>query len=138
VTPAWQVVARAFLGLFALLSAAERLSDHEGASDYFFGVLGVVVGVHFIAQVVVDVRRRLQGDAASTQGEVEERRGSLDAARSMTRERIQGLVQEHQVDVSVPGSRIAVIKLVRHVDPRLSLIEAKTAVDDWFAGSSTD
>ncbi|WP_328291201.1 hypothetical protein OG218_00270 [Kineococcus sp. NBC_00420] len=137
-TPAWQVVARAFLGLFALLSAAERLTDHEGAGDYFFGVLGVVVGVYFIAQVVVDVRRRFRRDPASTQDEADERRHSLDAVRSMTPERIQGLVQEHRVDVSGPGGRIVVIKLVRRVDPRLSLVEAKTAVDDWFAGTSSD
>jgi hypothetical protein len=134
----WQVVARAFLGLFALLSAADRLTDHEGAGDYFFGVLGVVVGVHFIAQVVVDVRRRFRGDAASTEGEAEERRQSLDAVRSMTPERIQDLVQEHRLDVNGPGGRIVVIKLVRQVDPRLSLVEATTAVDDWFAGSSSD
>jgi hypothetical protein len=31
-----------------------------------------------------------------------------------------------------------VIELVRRVEPRLSSVEAKTAVDDWFAGSSTD
>jgi hypothetical protein len=103
VTPAWQVVARAFLGLFALLSAAGRFIDHEAAGDDIFGVLGVVLVVYFIARAVVDVRRGFRGDAASSHGEAEEHRRSTDAVRSMIPERIQGLVQEHQVDVSGPG-----------------------------------
>ncbi|WP_432570868.1 hypothetical protein [Kineococcus sp. SYSU DK005] len=127
--PSWTFGQRLEAAGYVLLAAGAAVLSLVNAlqRQWLWLVLTLALAV-VAARAVAKVLRRASPAARAA---AQQRAYDADSAvRAMSAERVLALARQHRLDVCTSAGRVALIRVLREAEPRLSLVQATTLVDD--------
>ncbi|WP_432571478.1 hypothetical protein [Kineococcus sp. SYSU DK005] len=105
-------------GVLAIVNALQR--------QWSWLLLTLALAVVAAGALLKALRRASPAARAAAQ---QHARDADSAVRAMSAERVLALARQHRLDVDTSAGQIALIRVLREAEPRLSLVQATTLVD---------
>ncbi|MEZ0163282.1 hypothetical protein AB2L27_00720 [Kineococcus sp. LSe6-4] len=103
--------------------------DNARERNWWWLVAAVLIVVVAGRELLLTLRRGSAAGHAAADRRRQEVQEVQEARSALTDDRLRALAEQHRLDVTTSSGKIALIRVLRAEDPRLTLVDAKTLVD---------